>query len=103
MAWFMYDVTGEAVDEPDAETVRQVLDGLDSADAEHPDVSLTHESGWCLSAFADGSLVWENTADDGTTAPVELRGTGRADVLRLFGLLVTGVIPAIRRLPWTAL
>ncbi|MFJ3823534.1 hypothetical protein [Streptomyces nodosus] len=31
-----------------------MLDGLAHADDEHPDVSLTHERGWCLSAFCDG-------------------------------------------------
>ncbi|MFD4554092.1 hypothetical protein ACFWP5_07165 [Streptomyces sp. NPDC058469] len=56
MARFMYDVTGEAVAEPDAETVRRVPHGI-----------------------------------------------GLADVLRLFGPLATGGIPAIRRLPWNPL
>ncbi|MFJ6629992.1 hypothetical protein ACIQMR_01120 [Streptomyces sp. NPDC091376] len=95
----MYDVTGGAIDEPDAETMRQVLDGLTDADDEHPDVSLSHESGWSLSAFASGLLLWENTEDD-SVVPGEMHTVSREEVLRLFGLLAAGDIAAIEVLPW---
>ncbi|PBC70618.1 hypothetical protein BX265_5165 [Streptomyces sp. TLI_235] len=99
MSYFMYDVMGGAVDEPDPETMRQVLDGLADADDEHPDVSLSHESGWCLSAFRSGLLVWENTEDDSVT-PGEMREVTREETLRLFGLLATGDIASVEVLPW---
>ncbi|MFF3606903.1 hypothetical protein [Streptomyces sp. NPDC002463] len=99
MSYFMYDVMGGTVDEPDPETMRGVLDGLSQADDEHPDVSLTHESGWCLSAFGDGLLVWENPDED-SVAPGEMRDVAREEILRLFGLLAAGDIASVEVLSW---
>lgn len=99
MSYFMYDVMGGTVDEPDPEMMGQVLDGLADADDEHPDVSLSHESGWCLSAFRGGLLLWENTEDDSLT-PGQMRGVAREEMLRLFGLLATGDTASIETLPW---
>jgi hypothetical protein len=33
---------------------------LANSDGEHTDVSVLHESGWTLSAFAGGLVVWED-------------------------------------------
>jgi hypothetical protein len=99
MSYFMYDVMGGAIDEPGPEAMRQVLDGLANADDEHPDVSLSHESGWCLSAFRSGLLIWENT-EDGSVAPVEMREVSREEILRLFQLLAAGDIASVAALPW---
>ncbi|MGW2895716.1 hypothetical protein ACWDAO_14125 [Streptomyces sp. NPDC001212] len=99
MSYFMYDVRGGTVDEPDPEMMRRVLDGLAQADDEHPDVSLTHESGWCLSVFGGGLLVWENPDDDSVN-PGEMRNVARKEILRLFGLLAAGNIASIEELPW---
>ncbi|MFE0522978.1 hypothetical protein [Streptomyces sp. NPDC058954] len=76
-----------------------MLDGLAQADDEHPDVSLTHESGWCLSAFGGGLLVWEN-ADEDSAAPGEMREFGREETLQIFGLLTAGDIASIYALSW---
>ncbi|WP_282692693.1 hypothetical protein [Streptomyces sp. CC208A] len=91
MSHFMYDIMGGTVDEPDPEMMGRVLDGLAEADDEHPDVSLTHESGWCLSAFREGLLIWENP-DEESAAPGELREVAREEVLRLFRLLPSALI-----------
>ncbi|WP_433514194.1 hypothetical protein ACQP2T_00340 [Nonomuraea sp. CA-143628] len=99
MSYFMYDLMGETHDEPDAEAMRRVLDGLAEADDEHPDVSLSHESGWCLSAFTGGLLVWENT-DNGSPAPGKMHKVSREEVLRLFGLLAAGDITTVEEQPW---
>ncbi|WP_031013812.1 hypothetical protein [Streptomyces sp. NRRL F-5727] len=99
MSYFMYDVMGGTVDEPDAEGMRRVLDGLAQADDEHPDVSLTHESGWCLSAFRGGLLVWENPDEDSVT-PGETRDVTREETLRLFGLLAAGDIASVEAFSW---
>ncbi|MCX5232492.1 hypothetical protein ABZY16_32500 [Streptomyces sp. NPDC006553] len=95
----MYDVMGGTVDEPDPETMRRALGGLAQADDEHPDVSLSHESGWCLSAFRGGLSVWENPDDD-SVAPGEMRDADREETLRLCGLLAVGDIESIEALPW---
>ncbi|MEU1890968.1 hypothetical protein [Streptomyces pristinaespiralis] len=99
MSYFMYDDMGGTIDAPDPQTVRQVLDGLAQADDEHPDVSMAHESGWSLSAFASGLLLRENTGHD-SVIPAQMRAVGREEVLRLFGLLAGGDIAAIETLPW---
>ncbi|MFJ9727368.1 hypothetical protein ACIRP3_31885 [Streptomyces sp. NPDC101209] len=99
MSYFMFDIMGGTVDEPDPETMRRVLDGLVQADDEHPDVSLAHESGWSLSAFGDGLLVWENPDED-SMAPGEIRDVSREEVLRLFGLLAAGDIASAEALSW---
>ncbi|NUR03923.1 MAG: hypothetical protein HOY79_47670 [Streptomyces sp.] len=90
---------GGTVEEPDPEAMRRVLDGLAQADDEHPDVSLTHESGRCLSAFGGGLLVWENPDED-SVAPGEVRDMGREEILRLFELLAAGDIASIDALSW---
>ncbi|MFF1697594.1 hypothetical protein ACFVXC_28925 [Streptomyces sp. NPDC058257] len=99
MSYFMYDVMGETVDEPDPETMRHVLDGLANADDEHPDVSLSHESGWSLSAFRGGLLTWANAEDD-SVAPRRMREVAREETLRLFGLLAAGDVVSIEALSW---
>ena len=33
---------------------------LDQQDDEHPDISVSHESGWTLSAFPSGRVLYEN-------------------------------------------
>lgn len=48
---------------PSFDTVAALLDELDDVDDEHPDVAVSHESGWTLSAFASGRLVYENVED----------------------------------------
>ncbi|MFJ4797140.1 hypothetical protein [Kitasatospora purpeofusca] len=99
MSYFMYDVMGGTVDEPDPATMEQVLDGLADADDEHPDVSLSHENGWCLSVFRSGLLIWENPDDD-TLRPGEMRDLTRKETLHLLGLLAAGDIESIETLPW---
>lgn len=71
---------------------------LDNADIEHPDVSVSDESEWTLSAFASGLLVWENVEEN--DEPRHMAGVSRADVLRHFETLVRGDLDAIHSLPW---
>ncbi|MFJ6694868.1 hypothetical protein ACIQM4_02160 [Streptomyces sp. NPDC091272] len=100
MTYFMYDVQGNAVDEPDTDTVRKLVqEALASTDTENPDVSLTHESGWSLSAYAGGLLLWENVEDE-ETAPGSLDQVTEPEVLRLFTLLADGEVAQIEALGW---
>ncbi|MFE9401834.1 hypothetical protein ACFYNY_08665 [Streptomyces sp. NPDC006530] len=95
----MTDLSGTSVEEPDEATMRTILDGLADADDEHPDVSLTHENGWSLSAFPSGELLWllwENL-DAPDAPPRQLSGVSKDEVLRLFGLLAKGETEEIER------
>jgi hypothetical protein len=70
---------------------------LDVHDEEHPDVALTHESEWCLSAFEGGLLVWENLERG---EPRHMRDVPRDKVLRLWLALSRGDLSAIEKEPW---
>ena len=62
----MYDRMGASHHELDDEAPDRIFAELDEPlDDEHPNVSIEHESGWGLSAFQSGLLVWENVEDDG--------------------------------------
>src|SRR5947208_17176177 len=63
------------------------LDGPD--DPEHPDVAVTHESGWTLSAFPSGLVIWENVEAE---AADERRASGvsREQVRVLLGAVAQG-------------
>ena len=77
---------------PSVERLRALLQELDIRveDIEHPDVSLTHETEWCLSAFSSGLLIWENLEAEDETAK-HMRGVPREKVLALWLKLTEGV------------
>ena len=66
---------------PSVDRMREVLAELDAEDDEHPDVSLSHESEWCLSVFRSGLLVWENLEEGD---PKHMRRVSRDRVLELW-------------------
>jgi hypothetical protein len=92
---------GAGATNPPPERCRDVLQELDIAadDLEHPDVCLAHDSGWALSAFPCGLLVWEN-AEDETHAPRHMTGVSRARVLALWLRLAEGNVAAVDTEPW---
>src|SRR5262245_49652712 len=91
--------------------LREILRELDieTGDFEHPDVSLKHETEWCLSAFLSGLLVWQNVGDDSEDAdPIpddelvrymkgvrHMKGVSRQKVLELWLRLAAGDIAAV--------
>ncbi len=80
------------------EALPALLDELDGADHEHPDVAVTHESGWALSVFSDRRVVWENVeADD---EPRHLDHLDRNVILSLLRTLVGGDLDAIQARAW---
>ncbi len=52
---------------------------LEIEDEEHPDIAVTDERGWCLSAFPGGLVIWENVEDE---ARAEQRHTLTREGLR---------------------
>lgn len=84
---------------PPIERLREFLKELDSEDSEHPDVSLTHETGWCLSLFSSGLLVWENLEYAGDNSR-HMNGVSRDKVLALWLKLAEGDLVAIEAEPW---
>ncbi|WBB89963.1 hypothetical protein [Verrucosispora sp. WMMC514] len=79
--------------------VPELVAELDAyVDDEHPDVSVSHDSGWTLSAFPSGLVVWENLEDDDT--PRHLRDVTRAQLAELMTHCGEGHLDQLERLPW---
>lgn len=79
---------------PPIESLVELLSELDVDDDEHPDVSVTSESGWVLSAFQSGLLTWENEEDE-TIKPRHMKNVSRVKVLELWTKLADGKIEEI--------
>jgi hypothetical protein len=88
---------GGAEPEPTRDRMYEVLKELDVVDEEHPDAWVTHESGWCLSAFSSGLLVWENLEHG---EPRHMIAVSRERVLRLWIMLSEGRVSEIDLEPW---
>ena len=109
MDYHATDRMGATVDAPDLAAMRELLCSLEGKDEEHPDVSLTHGSGWTLSVHAGGLVVWENIeTDEGAMhthvsleralAMWQLLAQGRVDEVGALGWLPGYGTP--RQRPW---
>jgi hypothetical protein len=98
MGFHITDRWGAMESNVSVERMRELLASLGIEDEEHPDVSLTHESEWCLSAFPGGLLVWENV-EIGTN-PKHMRNVPQEKVLELWGKLAQGDTDAVSSEPW---
>src|SRR5258708_31723642 len=97
-----YSVTarwGDSVDEPNENRMRELLAQLDKHDPEHPDTWLTHESGWTLSFFETGLLIWENLESEGQ--PRHQVDISKEKALSLWLKLSRGEIAEIEKEPWS--
>lgn len=98
MSYFAYDRMGGIITSPDEAAMSVLLSSLAAQDPEHPDVSLSHESGWCLSVFGSGLVVLENVeTGDG---PWHMRLPSPQHSLNFWKMLSDGQIPAIQSHPW---
>jgi hypothetical protein len=90
---------GHSVDRPTSERMLEILNELDAEDQEHPDCWLTHhESGWSLSAFEGGLVVFENAESD--TDPRHLLDVPRAKALEMWQTLANGDLTTVENEPW---
>ena len=83
---------------PPLDSFPRLLAELDPRDTEHCDVSVTHESGWCLSAGIDGILSWENV--EAGPPPRHLTKVSQGKILELWTRLANGDLAAIESEPW---
>jgi hypothetical protein len=97
MAYHLTTQFGAMERNPSPERMAAVIDGIDPNDEEHPEVSLTHESEWCIGVFASGLVTFENLEDG---EPMHMRGLSRREILELWQKLARGEVDALRALPW---
>ena len=97
MTFHVYHRFGESEANPPLDSLEMLYEELQIEDKEHPDVSLQHESEWCLAAFSGGLLVWEHLEQGG---PGHLKSVPCEKFLALWRLLAAGEIDAINSEPW---
>jgi hypothetical protein len=89
---------GAMAADPPLASIDDLLNELDGIDPEHPDVSLSHESGWTLSAFPSGQLLYENVE---AAAEVRVVYVDRAGARNLFRALAVADFGTVESQPWT--
>lgn len=100
MGFSVTHLYGESEHEPSLDVFDKLWRELEDADGEHPDVSVKHETEWCLSLFSSGLLVWENVEED--IAPRHMTGVSRETVMSLWTALAEGNLSLIDQQPWVA-
>jgi len=83
---------------PGRDSIAALLDELDETDIEHADVSVSHESGWTLSVYPSGRLVWENIEED--DEPLHTFVHERAEVERLLFAVADGHVEIVDAEAW---
>src|SRR3982751_2087684 len=97
MAHHLTTQFGAMESNPSPERMAEVLDNIDPDDEEHVDVSLSHESEWCMSVFTSGLVVFENLEEG---EPMHMRDISRQQTLEMWQQLARGEIDALLSLPW---
>jgi hypothetical protein len=99
MAYFAHDRFGNLIPWPTFAQLEQLLASLDwGGKQEYPDVSVTHETGWCVSVYANGITVLENVQTN--EGPWHIRGATQDYILSLWRLLAEGNIDQVRSGDW---
>jgi len=98
MSYFAYDRMGSTVILPDEAAMSELLESLAAPDPEHPDVSLSHESGWCASVLGSGLVVLENIETG--EGPWHMRLPSPQHAFELWRLLSGGHVAAVQSHPW---
>jgi len=101
MAFTITHVSGAMESNPPSEALSALVAELAEADREHPDVAVSDESGWTLSASPSGRVVWENIEDD-TIEPRHLEGVSAWELLEMFERLAVSDVAALEGQAWLA-
>lgn len=98
MAYRITHVAGNMEADYPKERFGELLDELRSAEAEHPDVAVAHESEWSLSIGRNGIVVFENLEEG---EPLYLGPLSRAQIIVLMVAIAEGRIDTVQSEPWT--
>lgn len=98
MSFSITHVSGAMDHNPPVAVLASLVEELAEVDDEHPDVAVSDESGWTLSAYAGGRVVWENVEDDDEAR--HLDGVRRQQLLVMFERVAAGDLAWIEENPW---
>jgi len=98
MAYHITHTNGATVSSPPLTTLPCLLDELTTADAEHGDVALTHESEWCISVSRSAYVVIEHLEDG---EPRHMSDVPREKILDLLARLARGELATIQAESWS--
>ena len=97
------DMDGVSELNPNEARMEQLIAQLEMPDfeeADHPDLSLVHDtSGWVLTLYPSGIVTYENLDDD-DDRPRFMAGILKAKALQLWKSLASGDIDSLKQLPW---
>lgn len=76
-----------------------LLQEVDAApdDEEHTSVSVTHDTEWCLAAYRNGYVVFENLEQD---TPRHMTNVPSDQIIALWHLLADGDLDALEKESW---
>jgi hypothetical protein len=89
---------GGSEEEPTDKRMLEILGELDVEDQEHPDCWLTHESGWTLSVFESGRVVYNNL--EGESGPRHLAKVPRLKAFQMWKALAKGDLDTLEMEQW---
>lgn len=96
-AYFVETRWSGSEDEPSHARMDAILAELDTADPEHPDIWLTHSSGWTIAADEDRYLVLSNPEQE---VVGHIANASRRQMLEFWGRLSRGEIESLLKEPW---
>lgn len=83
----------------DAGGITRLVAELDASyDPEHSGVAVVHETGWSLSAFPAGLVVWDSV--EGDDDPRHRVSVARAELVDMLTVLAHGDLTTIEAGPW---
>lgn len=97
MSFTITHCTGSMESDVPLERLNDLLDELSLTDKEHPDVCVSHESGWALILFKSGIAVLEDVEEG---EPMHLGPLDRPSTLSAMTEIAAGKIEALRARPW---
>ena len=90
---------GSGEDNPPVISLSVLYDELSSSGIKDGNVAVIHDdSGWCMSAHRDGSLVFEHLSEGGER---HMTSVPKKQVVELWKRLIEGDIDGLLAEPWT--
>ena len=97
MGYHVAHLTGSMESDFAISRFNELLDELADADADHPDVAVTHDSEWSLSVFRDGRAFLEHL-EDGRVFHRD--AVERSELINLMAAVAEGRIKEALSGPW---